>query len=96
MCSTAKRYNNNIMIIIFIVIYHPLYEWPDNWVPLFRAFRAGLLVVLALYGFATNTYVWRTTGVNSTLIFEFNPRDYRSFTQLFEVKNTNNYTVLDL
>lgn len=44
-----------------------------------------MLIVLALYGFAINTYVWRTTGVNSTLIFEFDPRDYRSFTELFEV-----------
>ena len=85
--STAKHYNDiNIMVLIFVVILHPLHEWPRySWVPLFRAFRAGLLVVLALYGFATNTYVWRTTGVNSTLIFEFNPRNYRSFTQLFEV-----------
>ena len=55
--------------------------------PLFRALRAGLLVVLALYGFATNTYIWRTTGVNSALIFEFDSRDYRSFTQLYEVSN---------
>ena len=57
--------------------------------PLFRALRAGLLVVLALYGFATNTYIWRTVGVNSTLIFEFDSRDYRSFTQLYEVSINN-------
>lgn len=67
------------------VILHPSDTWPKNWVPLFHALRAGLLVVLALYGFATNTYVWRITGVNSTLIFEFDPRDYCSFTQLYEV-----------
>lgn len=68
--------------------------WPEDWVPLFRALRAGMLIVLALYGFATNTYIWRTTGVNSTLIFEFDSRDYRSFTQLYEVSKCNAIAVV--
>ena len=55
--------------------------------PFICALRAGLLVVLALYGFTTNTYIWHSTGVNSTLIFEFDSHDYRSFTQLYEVWN---------
>ena len=75
----------SVFIIIISVILHSSSAWPEDWRPFLCALRAGLLVVLALYGFATNTYVWRTTGVNSTLIFEFDSRDYRSFTQLYEV-----------
>jgi len=75
------------ILIIFSVILHPLNTWPKDWMPFICALRAGLLVVLALYGFTTNTYIWHSTGVNSTLIFEFDSHDYRSFTQLYEVWN---------
>lgn len=73
------------MHFVILVILHPSDTWPTDWRPFLSALRAGLLVVLALYGFATNTYIWRTSGVNNTLIFELDSRDYRSFTQLYEV-----------
>ena len=69
----------------YLVIFHRPDGWSEDWDSLYHGLRGGMLIVLALYGFAINTYVWRTTGVNSTLIFEFDPRDYRSFNELFEV-----------
>jgi hypothetical protein len=47
--------------------------------------RTGFIITLWLFGFAINTFIWRAAGVNNVLIFEFDPRNYLRFQQLFEV-----------
>ena len=77
-----------IFVSLFVIILGIIFRPSDSWghvTPTIRGLRVGLLLTIWLYGFATNTYEWGRSGVNSVLIFEFNPRDYLNFVQLFEV-----------
>lgn len=61
----------------------------DSWshvTPAVRGLRVGLILSLWFYAFGTNTFGWRKAGVNNVLIFEFDPRNYLNFVQLFEVQ----------
>ena len=53
--------------------------------PTMRGMRGGLLLSVWCFGFAINTYGWRRAGVNNVLIFEFDPRNYLNFIELFAV-----------
>lgn len=78
------------ILLSLVVIIIAFSQWPEPWynsttAPVFRAFRAGLVLSVWFAGFAVNTFGWRTSGVNNVLIFEFDPRNYLNFVQLFEV-----------
>lgn len=81
-----------LLILSIIVVCFALNSWDieetynPHFEPTMRGMRAGLLLCLWFFGFAINTYGWRTAGVNNVLIFEFDPRDYLNFVELFAVK----------
>lgn len=76
-----------LMIVVNVVAFalRPLDSWGD-FTPSFRGLRASFVLTLWFYGYAINTYGWRRAGVNNVLIFEFNPRHYLNFVQIFEVR----------
>ncbi len=77
-----------IFVSFFVIILGIIFRPADSWAhvtPTIRGLRVGLLLTVWFYGFAINTFEWRRSGVNNVLIFEFNPRDYLNFVQLFEV-----------
>ena len=82
---------SGVLLISIIIICVAFALWPKSFTslphlqPTLIALRAGLLLTVWFIGFATNTYGWRTAGVNNVLIFEFDPRNYLNFVQLFEV-----------
>ena len=77
-----------IFVSIFVVGVAIFFRPEDSWkdlTPTLRGLRVGLILTLWFYGFSINTYRWQREGVNSVLIFEFDPRNYLNFVQLFEV-----------
>ena len=78
-----------ILVSIFVVgvaiFYRPSDSW-ENLTPILRGLRVGFIVTIWFYAFAINTYGWRRGGVNNVLIFEFDPRNFLNFVQLFEVR----------
>ena len=47
--------------------------------------RAGLFLIVWIFGFAINTYVWRRVGLHNVSVFEFIPEIYLNFEELFVV-----------
>lgn len=74
----------SIIVVGVGVFYRPSDSW-DNLTPILRGLRVGFIVTIWFYAFAINTYGWRRGGVNNVLIFEFDPRNFLNFVQLFEV-----------
>ncbi len=74
----------SVIVLILGAIFRPSDSW-NHVTPTLRGLRIGLFLTIWFYCFAINTYEWRRAGVNSVLIFQFNPRDYLNFVQLFEV-----------
>ena len=74
----------SILVVGTAVGFRPADSW-EHLTPILRGLRVGLILTLWFYGFSINTYRWQREGVNSVLIFEFNPRNYLNFVQLFEV-----------
>ncbi len=74
-----------IFVVGVAVWFRPSDSWDKHFTPILRGLRAGFLLSIWFYGFAINTYGWRRSGVNNVLIFEFDPRNYLNFVQLFEV-----------
>ena len=79
-----------ILLLSVVVVCIAFAVWPEDFSsphlePSLRALRAGLVLSVWFFGFAINTFGWRTAGVNNVLIFEFDPRNYLNFVQLFEV-----------
>lgn len=81
-----------ILLLSIVVVCIAFVMWPSeeyssrpHLEPSLRAMRAGLLLSLWFFGFAINTYGWRRAGVNHVLIFEFDPRNYLGFMDLFAV-----------
>lgn len=81
-----------ILLLSIVVVCIAFAMWPSkdyssrpHLEPSLRAMRAGLVVCVWFFGFALNTYGWRRAGVNNVLIFEFDPRNYLSYVELFAV-----------
>ena len=79
-----------MLLLSIVVLCIAFAMWPDDYSsphlePSLRAMRAGLVVCVWFFGFAINTYGWRRAGVNNVLIFEFDPRNYLNFVELFAV-----------
>ena len=81
-----------IFLLSIVVVCIAFAMWPSEHYsnqphlePTLRAMRAGLVLTLWFFGFAINTYGWRKAGVNHVLIFEFDPRNYLGFMELFAV-----------
>ena len=84
-----------LIVLSIVIIAVGFWQWPD-WslcfgevAPVFNAFRGGFFITLWFVGFALNTYGWRRSGVNQVLIFDFDPRNYLNFIQMFEVGSSN-------
>ena len=75
----------SIIVVTLGIIFCPRGTWTEHY-PVFRGLRGWLIIVLWFFAFSINTYGWRRSGVNSVLIFEFNPRNFLNYVQLFEVK----------
>lgn len=81
------------LVLLSVVVLSVAFAlWPDDcctqspdFEPSLRAMRAGLMVTIWFFGFAINTFGWRRAGVNNVLIFEFDPRNYLNFVDLFAV-----------
>ena len=81
-----------MLLLSVIVVCVAFGLWPKGYdidtphlEPSLRGMRAGLVLSLWFFGFAVNTFGWRRAGVNNVLIFEFNPRHYLNFVELFAV-----------
>ena len=75
----------SIIVLILGAVFGHHEVWTNNY-PVLRGLRGWLIIVLWFFAFSINTYGWRRSGVNSVLIFEFNPRNYLNYVQLFEVQ----------
>ena len=75
----------SIVVVTLGIIFHPRGSWTVQG-PVFRGLRGWLMIVLWFFAFSINTYGWRRSGVNSVLVFEFNPRNFLNYVQLFEVQ----------
>lgn len=61
-------------------------SWDPQFVdPVVRGLRVGFILAIWFNAFAVDTYIWRKEGVNNVLIFEFDPRNYLNFVELFGV-----------
>ena len=78
----------SFFVLVLGIIFRPLDSW-SHVTPTVRGLRVGLILSVWFYGFAINTFGWRRSGVNNVLIFEFDPRNYLNFVQLFEVSRTS-------
>lgn len=84
---------SGLLILSIVVVCIAFSLWPEepksdpHLEPSLRGMRAGLLLCIWFYGFAVNTFGWRRAGVNNVLIFEFDPRNYLNFVELFAVSN---------
>lgn len=74
----------SVVVILVAIALRPRDSW-DHVTPTLRGLRVGFIMSLWFYAFAINTFGWRKAGVNNVLIFEFDPRNYLNFVQLFEV-----------
>lgn len=74
----------SVVVILVAICLRPGDSW-SHVTPTLRGLRIGFILSLWFYAFAINTFGWRKAGVNSVLIFEFDPRNYLNFVQLFEV-----------
>ena len=74
----------SLVVIALGLAFRPLDSY-SHITPSVRGLRVGFILALWFYGFGINTYGWRRAGVNSVLIFEFDPRHYLNFVQIFEV-----------
>ena len=90
------------LVLLSVVVLSVAFAlWPEgcctdspHFEPSLRAMRAGLLVSIWFFGFALNTFGWRRAGVNNVLIFEYNPRNYLNFVDLFAVHTLYMYYLL--
>lgn len=57
----------------------------SDWKPPLRMYRGMFLVIFDLFLLGLNTYGWRSSGVNHVLIFEIDPRNHLSHTELMEL-----------
>lgn len=74
----------SVIVVLVAIVLRPGNSWMYV-TPTVRGLRVGLILGLWFYAFALNTIGWRKAGVNNVLIFEFDPRNYLNFVQLFEV-----------
>ena len=72
------------IVVAVAIALRPADSW-GNITPTLRGLRVGFILSLWFSAFALNTFGWRKAGVNNVLIFEFDPRNYLNFVQLFEV-----------
>ena len=62
------------------------YAEHERWVPALKMYRAIFLVILCCLLLGINTYGWRSSGVNHVLIFELDPRNHLTHSELLEVR----------
>ena len=86
---------SGVLLLSIAVVCVAFSQWPGeryadpHLEPSLRAMRAGLVLCIWFYGFAVNTFGWRRAGVNNVLIFEFDPRNYLNFVELFAVGDSS-------
>ena len=73
-----------LAMLIGAIYFIPLYGF-EHWRVAYSAFRPTFLLTLFMFCHAINAKAWVKYGVNHVLIFEFDPRNRLSVSQVFEV-----------
>ena len=73
-----------LAMLIGAIHFIPQYGFED-WRVAYSAFRPTFLLTLFMFCYALNTKAWVKYGVNHVLIFEYDPRNRLSVSQVFEV-----------
>ncbi|PVD21893.1 hypothetical protein C0Q70_17696 [Pomacea canaliculata] len=74
-----------IVLVVVIILSANFIDHSDDWEPALRMYRGMFIIIFFLFLLGMNTYGWRSSGVNHVLIFEIDPRNHLSHTQLMEV-----------
>ncbi|KAK7094735.1 solute carrier family 53 member 1-like [Littorina saxatilis] len=74
-----------LVLVIVIVLSAYFTDHHSDWEPALRMYRGMFLIIFDLFLLGVNTYGWRSSGVNHVLIFEIDPRNHLSHTELMEV-----------
>ena len=80
---TSKNYDDYTALLCILVVNYAEHE---RWVPALKMYRAIFLVILCCLLLGINTYGWRSSGVNHVLIFELDPRNHLTHSELLEVR----------
>lgn len=75
----------SIIVNIVAIALLPENSW-EHLTPVLRGLRVGFVLCIWFFAFAIDTYIWRSNGINNVLIFEFDPRNYLNFVELFGVR----------
>ncbi|XP_076436332.1 xenotropic and polytropic retrovirus receptor 1 homolog [Babylonia areolata] len=74
-----------LVLVVVIILSANFTDHSEDWEPAIRMYRGMFLVIFDLFLLGVNTYGWRSSGVNHVLIFEIDPRNHLSHTELMEV-----------
>lgn len=74
-----------LVLLVVIILSANFIKTAHNWEPALRMYRGMFLVIFDLFLLGVNTYGWRSSGVNHVLIFEIDPRNHLSHTELMEL-----------
>ena len=73
-----------LAMLVGAIYFIPMYGF-EHWRVAYSAFRPTFLLTLFMFCYAINAKAWVKYGVNHVLIFEFDPRNRLSVSQVFEV-----------
>ncbi|KAH9498993.1 Xenotropic and polytropic retrovirus receptor 1 [Bulinus truncatus] len=73
------------VLVIVIVITAFYVDRAEDWEPALHMYRGSFLIIFDLFLLGVNTYGWRSSGVNHVLIFEIDPRNHLTHSQLLEL-----------
>ncbi|KAK7448389.1 hypothetical protein BaRGS_00040117, partial [Batillaria attramentaria] len=74
-----------LVMVVVIILSANFLRHSSDWQPALRMYRGMFLVIFDLFLLGVNTYGWRSSGVNHVLIFEIDPRNHLSHTELMEL-----------
>ena len=81
--SVPKLCDDYTALLCILVVNYAEHE---RWVPALKMYRSIFLVILCCLLLGINTYGWRSSGVNHVLIFELDPRNHLTHSELLEVR----------
>ena len=73
-----------VAMLVAFIYFLPRHGF-KHWKVAYSAFRPTLLLILFMFFYGFNSRAWVRYGVNHVLIFEFDPRNRMSVSQVFEV-----------
>ncbi|XP_013073441.2 xenotropic and polytropic retrovirus receptor 1 homolog [Biomphalaria glabrata] len=73
-------------VLVIVIIISAIYvDRAEDWEAALHMYRGSFLVIFDLFLLGVNTYGWRSSGVNHVLIFEIDPRNHLTHSQLLEL-----------